>query len=109
MLTHVSGGFGRYLHGANPGRIIGSGLLIVGAGGGGWALVAAAGQHSRGGTVRAPGCGARGAAVAGVQGALAVSGVVGLLGGALTLALIRPTRSTESVAATDVELARESA
>jgi hypothetical protein len=50
-----------------------------------------------------------GAAAAGVQGALAVSGVVGLLGGVLTLALIRPACSTEPVAATDVELAPESA
>ncbi|MEV6770260.1 MFS transporter [Nocardia sp. NPDC051030] len=33
MAFVVSGGFGRYLHGANAGRIIGSGLLVIGAGG----------------------------------------------------------------------------
>ncbi|WP_280264912.1 MFS transporter [Nocardia wallacei] len=33
MAFVVSGGIGRYLHGPNPGRIIGTGLLLVGAGG----------------------------------------------------------------------------
>lgn len=33
MAFVVSGGFGRYLHGANAGRIIGAGLFIIGAGG----------------------------------------------------------------------------
>jgi hypothetical protein len=192
MAFVVSGGLGRYLHGGNPGRIIGGGLLAIGVGGllggvlvhgdAGWTalipgyLAVGAGvglatatlgsaamsavAPQRGGmatgamntaqqlgmafgiavlasifTARAqdvladrgvPGAataaqavaGGRtaplpmqdaihAAAVAGVQGTLAVSGVVGLLGGVLTMALIRPTGRTPSDII-DAELARES-
>ncbi|MFQ6397810.1 MFS transporter [Nocardia sp. KC 131] len=192
MAFVVSGGLGRYLHGGNPGRIIGGGLLAIGVGGllggvlvhgdAGWTalipgyLAVGAGvglatatlgsaamsavAPQRGGmatgamntaqqlgmafgiavlgsvfTARAqdvladrgvPGAataaqavaGGRSAplpmqdaihaaAVAGVQGTLAVSGVVGLLGGALTMALIRPAGRTPSDII-DAELARES-
>ncbi|MBL1074813.1 MFS transporter [Nocardia sp. 2] len=154
MAFVVSGGFGRYLHGANAGRIIGVGLLIIGAGGvigaalvhgdAGWAALIpgflaigagvglstatlgsatmAAVEPRRGGMatgavntaqqlgmafgVAALGSvyltrsqnaladntidAVRAAAAAGVQGTLAVGGVVGLLGGVAALLLIRP-------------------
>ncbi|MFD4352801.1 MFS transporter [Nocardia sp. NPDC058518] len=202
MAFLVSGAFGRFLHGANPGRIIGSGLLMVGIGGllggvfvrddAGWlalvpgyiaigagvglstatlgsAAMGAVAPH-RGGmatgavntaqqlgmafgiaalgsvfTARAKDVlGARAvpdidsaaraiaggrssvltadapeqlrpalqeaiyaAAVSGVQGTLIASGLVGLLGGVLTLVLIRPTHLSGTEEAPNAEVMKE--